>query len=239
MLVLGPAPGLLAAPEGPDPMPTPAPAPTPAPHPTPARPSTPPAPGPAPAPTPGSDYVLSSGDVIDVVVVGQADLTNTYTIAPDGTIQLPLLGRVRAAGRTVPQLTQALTQAYRRYLRRPVVTVRLREVRGNRVAVMGLVRAPGAYPIKDGDRVLDAVVMAGGQTERGDLSNVSLLRRTGGKEPQVVRLDLRRAMQGDMAHNSVLRDRDVIYVAEVGTPDPAKIMPWAQLLLLAFRLFGF
>lgn len=361
-----------------------------------------PAPAPAApgAPGRGAGYVLGPGDVIDVIVLGQAELTQTYTIGPDGYITLPLVGRVRAEGRTVDQLTAELVRLYRRYLKAPAITVRVREFRvervyvmgqvtrpgeyrlqqgvglmaliaaagglapkadskkavimrgaetipvdidqallnesrgqltplrpndivfipeadrkvtvlgqvarpgtydfaegnrlsdalalaggltpaaaprkatltrhnqttpvdfdailkagnmeanlvlqpgdlivvpeeGSRVAVLGFVNKPGAYPIKEGDRVLDALVLAGGNAERGDVGNVSLIRQTGGPQPQIVRLDLRRAMQGDMNQNPVLQDRDVVYVAEVGTPDPQKVLPWAHLGLALLRL---
>jgi polysaccharide export outer membrane protein len=192
----------------------------------------------SPPNAPPPKYVLGTGDVIDVIVVGHTDLTQTYTVGPDGSISAPLIGRVPAAGRTVDELTADLVRLYKQYLRNPSITVRLKEFRAARIAVMGQVKAPGTFPYKEGDRVLDAVVMAGGQAERGDLGRVVVLRNKGNPQnPQVIKLDLRKAMQGDMNQNPILQDRDIVYVAEVGTTDPAKILPWAQIALTLFRIF--
>src|SRR5579863_2696607 len=69
------------------------------------------------ASVPPSGYVLGPGDAVDIVVFGQADLSQTVTIKPDGMIALPLVGEVKAAGRTTAQLEQDLVKVYLKYLK--------------------------------------------------------------------------------------------------------------------------
>ncbi len=109
----------------------------------------------------------------------------------------------------------------------------------SRVAVLGFVNKPGAYPIREGDRVLDAIVMAGGSTERGDLSVVAVIRQAA-STPAVIKVDLKKfATQGDVKQNIPLQDRDVVFVPEVGSADPTKILPWANIGVSLLRLlFG-
>ena len=65
-------------------------------------------------------YVLGPEDVIEVTVYGQPDLTRTVTILPDGTIALPLIGIIPAAGMSPDELTQTVVRAYARYIRNPL-----------------------------------------------------------------------------------------------------------------------
>src|SRR5262249_52725397 len=76
-------------------------------------PATPPAPtSPAPKSAAPASYVLGPGDEIDVQVYGDQELSRTITIKPDGTIALPLINEVRAAGKTTGQLESELVKMY-------------------------------------------------------------------------------------------------------------------------------
>ena len=68
-------------------------------------------------------YELNVGDEVNVEVLADATLNRKLVIQPDGTITLPLLGQVRAAGRTVKQLTAALDERYVKYYNIPSITV--------------------------------------------------------------------------------------------------------------------
>src|SRR5207245_10138320 len=72
-------------------------------------------------------YILAAEDVLEVVVFGNADVSRTVTIRPDGMISLPLIGEVAAAGLTPEQLRRQLAQLFASYLRNPQVAVIVRE----------------------------------------------------------------------------------------------------------------
>src|SRR5213594_4928306 len=74
-------------------------------------------------------YILGPEDVIEVTVYGQADLTRTVAILPDGTVSLPLAGIIHAAGLTIEELTKQLISAYAVYIRNPQVAVMVKEFR--------------------------------------------------------------------------------------------------------------
>src|SRR5262245_33452112 len=92
-----------------------------------------------------ADYKLAPKDQVTVTVYGQDDLTRTLRVSQSGTITLPLLGEVQAAGLSPTELEQKIEGGLRgRYLVNPRVTVSVAEVQGRQFAVMGAVIRPGA-----------------------------------------------------------------------------------------------
>jgi polysaccharide export outer membrane protein len=113
----------------------------------------------------GDPAVLRPADVIDVVVLGQPSLSADFVIDKEGGITYPLIGRVEAAGLTPGDLSRRLQSMLGAgFLRRPEVSVRVKEYRSRPVLVLGEVARPGIYSLK-GDRALLTVLAdAGGLT---------------------------------------------------------------------------
>jgi polysaccharide export outer membrane protein len=139
----------------------------------PARPSPPPAPStrvPAPAASPASspaplapEYRVGAGDVLEVVVLGNDDLSRTPTVQTGGTVTLPLLGEVAVLGLTVPEIKAKLTELLGRdYLVRPQVEVTVKDYQSQFVTVLGEVTSPGRKPLRGRTRLVDVLVDAGG-----------------------------------------------------------------------------
>lgn len=136
-------------------------------------PQAPPAPTPSPsappsaAPTPAPQYRVGAGDVLEVTVFGNEDLSRTSTVQPDGTIHLPLLGEVQVAGLTVAEVQQKLTSLLARdYLVNPQIDVKVREYQSQVVFLVGEVNSPGRKSLRGTTRLIDALVEAGGFTTR-------------------------------------------------------------------------
>ena len=151
----------------------------------------------APGSAPDADYRVGAGDVLDISVFaggeGQEHLTGA--VAPDGNVMCPLVGPLRAAGRTVADLSSDLrARLARDYYRDPRVVVVVREF-GATVAVAGEVRHPGVYRLNQARTALGACVLAGGFTDFASAHAVRLVRSRGGKL-QTLRLDLTRVSQG-------------------------------------------
>lgn len=155
-------------------------------------------------------YVLGPGDVVEVSVFGYADLTRVTAILPEGTIMLPLVGSVRAAGLTVDELARALTRAYARFVKNPQVTVTIREFRKVVVSILGQVARPGSYTLTPGARLLDAISAAGGLTEAADGAAVQILRS--GQAPRSVNVE--HAMAGNPEANPILVGGETIVINE-------------------------
>ena len=124
-------------------------------------------------------YHLDSGDRLRVIVFGQADLTNTYTVDKAGMVSMPLIGPVSARGRTPGQIEAEITGRLRaEYLRDPDVSVEVDRYRP--FFAMGEVNAAGQYPYVAGMTVQAAIAVAGGFTVRADKWSVDVTRSIDG-----------------------------------------------------------
>lgn len=134
------------------------------------------------AASPEADYVIQPGDVLQVSVWREPDLTQTILVRPDGGISFPLAGDLMAAGQSIAQLTEALASKIVKYIPSPVVTVTLQENLGNRIYVTGRVAKPGVYLINQYVDVLQALSMAGGLTPFAERGKIKVIRREKGVE---------------------------------------------------------
>ena len=118
-------------------------------------------------PSPAPEYQVGVGDVLDVIVFDNPDLTRATPIQTNGTISLPLLGDVEVAGLTVPEVERRLTVLLERdYLVNPQVEVRVKEYNSQFVFVVGEVAKTGRIPLKGRTRLIDLLAEAGGLTPR-------------------------------------------------------------------------
>ena len=131
---------------------------------------------PGAASCPASVYVIGPEDVLDIAVWDNTQITRTVPVRPDGKISLPLVNDVQAAGLTPMQLRETLTKALAEYIPRSAVSVLVREVHSFKVAVIGQVKTPGRYELKDRATVLDVLAMAGGLTEYASRSRIVVIR---------------------------------------------------------------
>jgi polysaccharide export outer membrane protein len=110
--------------------------------------------GVATAPAHPADYEIGPGDVLKVVVLGQTDMTGSFTVGPDGMVGFPILGKVKASENTPLELERKLTVLLADgILKRPQVTVTVAEYGSQKVFVTGEVQRPGQYALK-ADRTL-------------------------------------------------------------------------------------
>jgi polysaccharide biosynthesis/export protein len=124
------------------------------------------------------EYVLFSGDVIEVMVWRNSEVSRTVTIRPDGFISLPLLQEVKAAGLTPKELADSIAKLYSARLLNPEVTVLPTTVRQPTIYVLGDVRNPGGYPIRTSVTAAQALAAAGGVLRSGGESDIALIRLT-------------------------------------------------------------
>ena len=104
------------------------------------------------------DYEIGAGDVLKVVVLGQADMTGDFTVGPDGMVSFPILGKIKASENTTLELERKLTVLLADgILKRPQVTVTVADYGSQKVFVTGEVQRPGQYSLK-ADRSLLALL---------------------------------------------------------------------------------
>ncbi|HTS81533.1 MAG TPA: polysaccharide biosynthesis/export family protein [Myxococcaceae bacterium] len=114
-----------------------------------------------PAPT-QAGYIIQPGDVLQIRVFNQPDMSARAKVREDGKISVPFLNDVVASGFTPNALAQQLQTRLKEFINAPVVTVSLEEARPFSVAVMGEVSKPGVYAVAPNSGVMQALAAAGG-----------------------------------------------------------------------------
>jgi polysaccharide export outer membrane protein len=122
-------------------------------------------------------YLIAPGDLIQVKVFNQDQLTTRAKVRADGKVSLPLVNDVRAAGRTPVALASDLQERLKEFVKAPLVTVSVEESRPAVVYVAGEVARPASYPIESCSGVLQALVNAGGLTVNARSDRIFVLRQ--------------------------------------------------------------
>jgi polysaccharide export outer membrane protein len=148
-------------------------------------------------------YQLGAGDKLRIITYGDDNLTGDFTVNGGGDVEIPLLGAVHAAGRTVPQLQASIAHALsaRGLLNKPSVSVEVSEYRP--IFVLGEVAKPGQYPYQPDMTVVTAVAVAGGYTYRAVKARVEITRTRDGT-----------VQHGQAQPDALLRPGDVVTVLE-------------------------
>jgi polysaccharide export outer membrane protein len=166
---------------------------------------------PGPSATRESDYVIGPQDKLDINVFQVQDLSRTVTVESSGAILLPLIGQVRATGRTVKALSDDIAEKLgEKYVKDPLVTVTVTESASQKVTVDGAVTQPGIYPISGNTTLTQAVALARGTIEDANLRQVAIFRNEGDKRLAAV-FDLSQIRSGKMPDPQVYAN-DVIVV---------------------------
>lgn len=176
-----------------------------------------------------SSYLLGPGDRVDVDVYGFEEYTGTLSILPDGTVILPLVGKVPAAGRTTGQLAEELTVVLDRLLVRPYVSVTLSSLRPVVINVSGEVYRPGPVQLQGTTNVAsnggngsgestppsvsEALVQAGGVTRVADIRDVVVMRSLPNGETVRTKVNLWDSLWSEtLPEDLLLRDGDLVFV---------------------------
>jgi polysaccharide export outer membrane protein len=170
-------------------------------------------------------YRIGASDVLKITVWGHDDLTQALVVTPEGTIALPLVGTVRAAGLTPAQLEAELRQRLGTdYLVDPRVSVVVQEHRSQRVFVLGEAEKPGTYFLTGQTRLIDVVSQAGGPARTAG-QEVHVIRGSGGDGPAVpgtpaaatMRVSLRKLLDGDPTDNLLLQNGDTVFIPKAAS----------------------
>jgi len=129
------------------------------------------------------DTTFGPGDVFVVRVYGEEELSGNHQVAPDGTINFPLLGAVEVSGLEPPAVADKLQKLLkeRDLLRDPHVSVYVEQYASKRVSVVGAVANPGTFKLEPGMTVVQAISMAGGFSSLADRDATTVNRRVDGQ----------------------------------------------------------
>jgi len=163
-------------------------------------------------PTAHEAYKIGATDLLSISVFQVPDLSfEEVRVDASGTIQMPLVGSIRAAGRTPDELAREIqTQLAGRFLQNPQVSVTVSEAASQKVTVDGAVTKPGVYLMRGQTTLLQAVAMAEGPTELANIQSVAVFRTTPSGRMVAV-FDLNAIRNGQAADPLLLGD-DVVVV---------------------------
>ena len=145
-------------------------------------------------------------------VFGEGDLTGTYRIGPEGTIDYPLVGRVMVAGQLPSTIAQILQDKLTKFVHQPQVSVLVREMNSKRVIVYGQVQKPGTFPYTDAMTIVQAISLAGGFTSMAARERV-VISRVEKDQQQSIQINLLEISAGK-APNRFVSPGDEVYVPE-------------------------
>ena len=125
------------------------------------------------------DYFLGAGDLVQVVVWKNKEVSGNFRVRPDGKFSMPLIGDILAAGNTTDSVSWQVVQKLKLFIAEPFVSTIVVEATSNRIFILGEVANPGTYTIGGTLTVLQALALAGGFTAFANKDKMILVRGTG------------------------------------------------------------
>jgi polysaccharide export outer membrane protein len=153
---------------------------------------------------PPNAYQIGLGDVLEVSVWKNPELSVTVPVRPDGRISVPLLGDVQAAGLTPLALKTALTDGYKEYITAPGVSVVVKEIHSRKIYVTGEVAHPGTYDLEPRGKLMQALALAGGLTPYARGRVVLLRDGHDGRQEKRMEVELKSIINGKKPEDNVL-----------------------------------
>lgn len=164
-----------------------------------------------------SNYVIKPGDTLEFRILGEPDMDMTLRVEQNGSIQLPMIGQVRVAGRTASEARSAIYRLYvPDYFVKPQIQLSVISFKIDTVEFLGEVRKPGPVGIPPDEPLtfLTALSQAGGFTQLANQRKVILRRRMDDGKVQTINLDAKDMLRDTEARDIPLQDGDIILVLE-------------------------
>lgn len=155
------------------------------------------------------EYLIKPGDTLNLMVLGENDLTRHAIVSPQGCVTLPLVNDVQVVGMTTARAAREITKALQKFMKNPQVSVELLELGKIQVTVSGEVKTPSVVSLPYGARLMDAVTAAGSYTQTADLSQIKVSRQ--GSEPATVDLS-KFLLSGDATTNITISSGDTVFI---------------------------
>ncbi len=156
---------------------------------------------------------LGPGDVFEVRVYGEAELSGVYRVGPQGDIVFPLCQKVHVSGLTANEAALSLRACLANgFIRSAQVSVIVKEYNSKKIFVFGEVQKPGTFVYEDGMTVIQAVTLAGGFSKGAAPNSTSVTRLVDGQEMKV-KVPVQDIALGKAANVS-LRPGDIVFVPE-------------------------
>jgi len=189
---------------------------------------------------PDKDYKIRAGDLLNVGVFPATELSREVYVSPDGKLDMPLIGSIKAAGMTAPELEKALVKSYAKFLAGPTISINMRSFAFRRIGVLGEVNRPGYYDFVEGMRIMDAINAAQGFGAYPKLGKLRILHQD--TKQAITYVDFQDLLDGNYKENVVLQMGDVVYVPRTGLSKSSRwltdnFLPWTTLFSFGVTIY--
>ena len=178
-------------------------------------------------------YEIRPGDIFDVSFAYTPEYNQTVTVQPDGYVSMRDVGDVYVVGKTVPQVTEDLRNAYGKTLNHPMLSVVLKDFEKPYFIVDGQVGHPGKYELRDDTTLVQAVAMAGGFLASAKHSQVVLYRRVSNEWASAQLIDVKKMQsERNLSEDIHLQPGDMVSVPKNRFSKIAPFIPTANLSMV-------
>lgn len=158
-------------------------------------------------------YIVGPGDVLEIKVFENDELSTTCNVPDNKIIVIPLIGEINISNMSVSEITELITKKLKEYIRYPIVNVKVLEYKSQWVNVVGEVKLPGKYYLKGRAFLLDIISEANGLTDKA--ASEIIITRTNLETKEVQRIVIKRddlSVYDRSTSNILLQSGDVITI---------------------------
>lgn len=160
----------------------------------------------------GKDYLIGAGDLLGLEVWKDQTLTRTVVVLADGKVNIPLIGEVKAADRTIAELKKELERRLNPFVPDPVLTLEVKQCNSLFIYVLGRVNTPGRFPLASNINVLQGLALAGGPNPFAKRDSIKIFRTEQGKT-RIIPFHYDEVTEGEKVSDNIdLKRGDVIFV---------------------------
>lgn len=149
-------------------------------------------------------YVIGVADVVRITVWKDPSISTDAIVRPDGTITMPLVGELRAAGRTAAELQADATPRLAAFVKDAVLTVSVVEVNSYQFTVAGNVEHPGLFSSRSYLTISQALALAGGPTRYASTGDIVIVRTTKSGAKQRIPIDYDAILSGQSPQQDIV-----------------------------------
>lgn len=162
-------------------------------------------------------YLIGSGDVLNIFVWRNPEVSGSFVVRPDGMITTSLVEDIKVTGKTPTELARSIEEILATYLRDPIVTVTVANFVGpfsEQIRVIGEAAQPRAINYTQHMTLLDVMIQVGGLTEFADGNDAVLIRIENGKQQQYQVMIDQLLKDGEISANVDILPGDIIIIPE-------------------------
>jgi len=162
-------------------------------------------------------YLIGSGDVLNIFVWRNPEVSGSFVVRPDGMITTSLVEDIKVTGKTPTELARSIEEILATYLRDPIVTVTVESFVGpfsEQIRVIGEAAQPQAINYTQHMTLLDVMIQVGGLTEFADGNDAVLIRIENGKQKQYQVMINELLKDGEISANVDMLPGDIIIIPE-------------------------